>query len=175
MNVHADQASTRLTSLPGQTSTSKAIVLVGALLFSVAGLAKDGPHDKAIKARQALMQVYSFNMGILSAMAKEKAPYDAGAASDAAANLLAAVSMKQGPLWPQGSDSENKDNRKNRALAAIWTTYPKVSESGEAMLAAATSMNAAAGDGLDSLKGAMGDLGKGCKGCHDDFRAKKKK
>lgn len=136
--------------------------------------AKDkGPHDKAIKARQALMQIYGFNNGILGAMAKGKMPYDAEMASDAAANLLSAVSMRQGALWPQGSDSKSK-GRKNRASAKIWTTYPKIAEAGKAMNEAATKMNDVAGNGLDALKGAMGDVGQACKGCHTDFRTKKK-
>lgn len=147
--------------------------LVLALAFPLIGAAKDGPHDKAIKARKALMQVYSFNLGILGAMAKEKVDYDADAASAAAGNLLAAVSMDQGAMWPPGSDSETAGNAENRALPAIWDTYPKVAEAGKAMHEAATALNAAAGGGLDALKGAMGDAGKSCKGCHDDFRMKK--
>jgi hypothetical protein len=31
-----------------------------------------------------------------------------------------------------------------------------------------------AGNGLDAMKGAMGGLGGGCKGCHEKFRAPKK-
>lgn len=146
-----------------------------AALVATSSIAQDkGPHDNAIKGRQALMQVYSFNLGILGAMAKEKAPYDADAAKAAANNLLMAMSMDQSAMWPEGSDNESAGNIKNRALAAIWTTYPKVAEAGKASFAAAEQLNAAAGNGLAELKGAMGGVGKGCKGCHDDFRAKKK-
>ncbi len=146
-----------------------------ALLVATSSIAQDkGPHDNAIKGRQALMQLYSFNMGILGAMAKEKAPYDADAAKSAANNLVMAMSMDQSAMWPQGSDSESAGNKKNRALAKIWTTYPKISEASKASFAAAEDLNAAAGNGLDALKAAMGAAGKGCKGCHDDYRAKKK-
>ncbi|MBX2885014.1 MAG: cytochrome c [Granulosicoccus sp.] len=149
--------------------------LLIALLVSASSFAQDkGPHDNAIKGRQALMQVYGFNMGILGAMAKEKAPYDADAAKAAANNLFLAMSMDQSAMWPQGSDNETAGNMKNRALAAIWTTYPKVAEAGKTSFAAAEELNAVAGDGLKALQSAMGGVGKGCKGCHDDFRAKKK-
>ena len=151
-----------------------AATVLACAIFATPSFAADGPHDKAIKARQALMQLYSYNLGILGAMAKEKAPYDAAAASDAAANLLAAVSMKQGTLWPAGSDSETAGNKENRALESIWSTYPKIAEAGKEMMEAATALNAAAGNGLDALQGAMGAAGKSCKGCHDDFRAEKK-
>jgi len=146
-----------------------------ALFMATPAIAEDdGPHDKAIKARQSLMQLYSFNLGILAGMAKGKIEYNADAASAAADNLLASVSMNQSAMWPTGSHSEDAANRKNRALPAIWETYPKITESSKAMNSAATELQAVAGNGLDALKGAMGAAGKGCKGCHDDFRAEKK-
>lgn len=152
------------------------IALVSAVLFTTTPsfAADDGPHDKAIKGRQALMQLYSFNMGILGGMAKGKIDYNAEAASAAADNLLSAVSMNQSAMWPAGSHDGDEANRENRALAAIWDTYPKIADNGKAMGEAATELQAVAGNGLDALKGAMGAAGKGCKGCHDDFRAEKK-
>jgi len=150
------------------------VALMLALSLPLTTVTADGPHDKAIKARQGLMQVYSFNLGILGAMAKGEMDYDADAASAAAGNLLAAVTMKSGAMWPAGSDGENADNLKNRAKPEIWSTYPKIAEAGKAMQDAAMSLNDAAGGGLDSLKGAIGPAGKSCKGCHDDFRAEKK-
>ncbi len=150
-------------------------VISVALFATTPSLAKDdGPHDKAIKARQALMQLYSFNLGILGAMAKGEADYDAEAASAAADNLLAAVSMNQSAMWPPGSHNEDAANLENRSLPKIWETYPEIAEKGKALGKAATDLQAVAGDGLDALKGGMGAAGKSCKGCHDDFRAKKK-
>lgn len=156
----------------------KAAIITGiSLVLIVTGSAfakDDGPYDKPIKARQALMQLYSFNLGILASMAKGKSDYNADAASAAADNLLSAISMNQSAMWPPGSHNEDAANRENRALAKIWETYPKITESSKAMATAATELQAAAGNGLDALQGAMGAAGKGCKGCHDDFRAEKK-
>ena len=152
------------------------VTVVSIALFTASSVfaEDDGPHDKAIKARQALMQLYSFNLGILGGMAKGEVEYDADAATAAADNLLSAVSMNQSAMWPAGSHSEDAANRKNRALEAIWTTFPEITEKSKAIVTAATVMQAAAGNGLDALKGAMGGAGKSCKGCHDDFRAEKK-
>lgn len=150
------------------------VFAISLLTTSVVSAKDDGPHDKAIKARQALMQLYSFNLGILGGMAKGKIEYNAEAATAAADNLLAAVSMNQSAMWPAGSDNATDGNRSNRALPAIWSSYPKIVDAGQAMHEAATAMQAVAGNGLDELKGAMGAAGKSCKGCHDDFRAKKK-
>lgn len=127
--------------------------------------------EKAIKARQGLFQVYAFNLGQLGAMAKGEAEYDAETAQNAADNLLAAVSMKNGLMWPEGSDNAGIMKGKTRALPEIWTTYPKIAEKSNALKAAAIEMQAAAGS-LDGIKGAIGNVGGSCKGCHDDFRAK---
>lgn len=149
--------------------------LLLAAIVSASSFAQDkGPHDNAIKARQGLMQLNAFSLGILGAMAKEKVPYDADAATAAANNLFLTMSIDQSAMWPQGSDNETGGNRENRALPAIWSTYPKITEAGKAAFTAVEELNAVAGGGLQALQAAMGAAGKGCKGCHDDFRAKRK-
>jgi len=150
---------------------------VAALLVALSApllAADEGPHDKAIKARQAMFQLYSFNIGILSSMAKGKRDYDADVAAEAAANLQAAANLGQSQFWPQGSDNETAGNARTRALPKIWTTFPEITEKSEALIKATAALAPVAGNGLDALKGAMGDVGASCKGCHDNYRAKKK-
>jgi len=150
-----------------------------ALSFAFASLsfvvsAADGPHDKAIKARQAMYQTLGFNAGILGDMAKEDIPYDAEVASEAAANLDAAANFGQSQMWPPGSDNATEGNAPTRALPAIWENLPSVIEKSDALKQASAAMVASAGGGLAALQGAMGDLGATCKSCHDDFRAKRR-
>ena len=64
---------------------------LGLVIAAHSGLAND--FEKEVKARQSLMQVYGFNIGILGAMAKSEMPYDPEIAQAAADNLNAAVSM----------------------------------------------------------------------------------
>ncbi|MFK7853018.1 MAG: cytochrome c [Granulosicoccus sp.] len=153
-----------------------AIATLLALPISVVMVAHaaDGPHDKAIKARQAMYQLYSFNMGILSAMAKDKMDYNAEVAAEAATNLHAAAHLGQSQFWPQGSDNATDGNARTRALPAIWETFPAIVEKSDALKASTTVLAAEAGNGLAALKGAIGDVGGSCKGCHDDYRAEKK-
>ena len=133
----------------------------------------DGHLEKAIKARQAQMTLYSFNLGVLGAMAKGKADYDAKIASGAAANLLAAAKLDASQMWPKGTDSVAMPDM-TRALPDIWTTYPKVAEKQKALVEALEAMNSMAGKDLVSLQGAMKAVGGGCGGCHKPFRAEKK-
>lgn len=104
-------------------------------------------------------------------MAKKSIEYDANAASKAAANLLAAASLDQSNLWPVGTDNESMPG-KTAAKPVMWSTYPAVLENSNALVEAATKMNAAAGIDLASLTGAMGAVGGACGACHKLYRQK---
>lgn len=143
--------------------------VVGAPVFA----AGDDPMEKAVKARQGEMKVRAFNIGILAAMAKGKTEYDAAAASTAAKNIHLASMMKNGAMWPKGSDNTNKA-LKTEALPAIWQADSKIGEKAKAFAMAAEELAAVAGDGLDAMKPKFAALGKSCKGCHEDYREKKK-
>lgn len=137
-------------------------------------IAQDGgPHDKAITARQAMFQLYSFNIGILGGMAKGKIDYDAELAAEAAANLDKVVNLGQSAFWPQGSDNSNSENKETRALPKLWNNFPDVSEKAGNLAEAVAALQPVAAGGVDGLKGAVGDVGKACKACHDDYRAEK--
>lgn len=153
---------------------SSALLVSSALLMVSSSFAEDTPFKKEIKARQSFMQIYAYNLGLLGAMAKGQSDYNAQIASGAANNLLAAAQMDNSTMWPKGSDAgvEGLDG-KTRAKVDIWTTYPKIGEKGKALMDALTVMAADAGNGLDAVKANMGKVGKGCKGCHEDFRVPK--
>lgn len=125
---------------------------------------------KAAKARQAQMQLYAFNLGQLGAMAKGEVDYDAGAASAAAGNLAKLASLDGRAVWVPGSDDATLGQEATEALPAIWEEGSKVGEKAMALASAASQLDAVAGDGLDALRGAIGDVGKSCGGCHEDYR-----
>ncbi|MBL4768620.1 MAG: cytochrome c [Rhodobacteraceae bacterium] len=139
-------------------------------LFAGAAFADDAT-DRAIKARQSLMQLYAFNIGGLGAMAKGTVPYDAETAGAYAANLVSLSSLNQTGLWPQGSDVGSYPD--TAALPEIWSMYPDIMTKAKGLTDAATAMNAAAGTDLASLQGAMGQLGGACGACHKAYRQKK--
>ncbi len=149
-----------------------ASAVLGASLVSGVALA-DGHLEKAIKARKAQMTLFSFNLGILGAMAKGEAEYNAETAAGAANNLLAAAKLDGSQMWPQGSDNAAMPG-KTRALPDIWTTYPKVNDQIKALTDALENLVPAAGKDLESLQGAMKAVGAGCGGCHKPFRAEDK-
>ena len=143
--------------------TIAAIGLAGAVS------AQDAPFAREIKARQGIMSYRVLQLGVLGAMAKGEAEYNAEAAQKAADNLLAAATIDASMLWPKGSD--NAAHPGTNALPAIWEEGSGIGAKAKALSDAAAAMQAAAGGGLDALKAAMGPVGEACGGCHKAFRA----
>ncbi len=133
--------------------------------------ADDDAIDSAIKARRGLMQLHSHYAGPLFGMAKGDIDYDAALAANLAENLNAVVNLSMARMWPPESDNESREGD-TRAQPNIWEEGSDIGDKSQAMKDAALAATLVAGDGLDALKGAVGDIGQACKGCHDDFRAK---
>ena len=151
--------------------TKLCLAIIGFSLMIPAFAAKD-PNEKAIKARQGVMQLRAFNAGPLFGMAKGKMDYNAELASTLANNLVLLNKMDSSRQWPKGSGNDAYSG-KTAALPEIWSTYPEIAEKGKAYVNAVTELAAVAGNGVDALKSKISALGKSCKGCHDDFREKK--
>jgi cytochrome c556 len=147
----------------------------GAALVAGATAAISGEaEERAVKARQALMQVYAFNLGQLGAMVKGEMEYNADLAKASADNLVKASTMNGMAMWPKGSSMDDEGMAgKTWAKADIWADGSDVGEKAKALREAAAQMAEVAGNGLDAVKGAMGGVGGGCKGCHEKFRAPK--
>ena len=147
----------------------------GAALMAGATAAISGEaEERAVKARQALMQVYAFNLGQLGAMVKGEMEYNAVLAKASADNLVKATTMNGMAMWPKGSSMDDEGMAgKTWAKADIWADGSDVGEKAKALREAAAQMAEVAGNGLDAVKGAMGGVGGGCKGCHEKFRAPK--
>ena len=135
----------------------------------VAGTAwADGHMKGAVKARQAMMQLNAYNLGLLGAMAKTTVPYGAEAASKAAGNLVTLTLLDQSTFWPQGSDTPSIEG--TAALSAIWEKSPDVVTKATALNDAVAGLNAAAGTALAALQAAMGPVGEACGACHKAYR-----
>lgn len=153
--------------------------IAGILAAGVIGTAAigDGHADKAtlsaVKARQSLMSLQAFNIGLLGGMAKGDVEYDAAAASAAAGNLAALATMDQSRMWPPGSDNATLGDDVTEALPAIWAADSKIGADAMALAEATAALQAAAGEGLDALRGAIGPVGKACGSCHETYRQAK--
>lgn len=153
------------------TLSKMTIAGLAAILTIGTGALADGHGDPAVKARNSLMALYGFNIAQLGAMAKGQVEYDAESAQAAADNMVMLTQLDQSAMWPAGTDSASVAG--SRALPAVWENFPDVFAKGQALGEAAVVMQAAAGKDLDSLRGAMVDLGSACSACHKAYRAPK--
>ena len=142
---------------------------IALVCLSPAAPAEDDPNLLLIEARQGEMEVRALNVTPLFAMAKGKMPYDADKAAKYAKNLQTLLTLDMGEAWAPGT-GKDKYPKESTALPEIWSTYPKIAEAGKAYAEAVNALAAVAGDGLEAMQSKIGDVGKGCKGCHDDFR-----
>ncbi|MFI4930030.1 MAG: c-type cytochrome [Burkholderiales bacterium] len=145
------------------------VIAAGAALTSLSAAAQFQKPEDAIKYRQSVMTVMGNHLGRIGAMAQGRVPFDANAA---AANAAIVVTMSKLP-WVAFGEGTDK-GLPTRAKPEIWKDQAKVKDLSEKMMAEAGKFEAAAKTGnLDAIKAALGDLGKACKACHDDYRAEK--
>lgn len=124
------------------------------------------PED-AIKYRQSALFVMAQNFGRVAAMASGKAPYDAKLAAESAEVAAYMSKLPWAGFTPQSDLGDTK------AKPEIWSNRAKFDDLGKKVQAELDKLAVAAKAGnLDAIKPAVGAVGKACKNCHDDFRAK---
>jgi cytochrome c556 len=145
------------------------VIAAGAALTSLSAAAQFQKPEDAIKYRQSAMFVMANHFGRVAAMAQGKAPFDAKAAADNAGIVLV---MSKLP-WAGFGEGTDK-GAPTRAKPEIWKDSAKVKDLATKMMDEAEKFDAAAKTGnLDTIKAAVGSLGKACKACHDDYRNEK--
>ena len=144
----------------------------GIFVAGVSGVSAN-PLEGAAKARQSYYQVVLSNSGPLFAMLKGTTPYDAKIAQTHADNLKLLTEMKNGHMWPKGSDNANPEMKgKTRALPAIWAEGSDVSTKGADWRKAVAELATVAGTGKEAMVEKMKLVGAACSACHKEYRAK---
>ncbi len=147
-----------------------ASVSLAALVLGTTVWAGGHGGNPAVKARQAHMQLYSFNLGALGAMAKGDVEYDAEAAMAAASNIAALAAFNQAAYWLPGT-SNAELGKETRALPKIWEAGSTAGQINEELATASAQLAAVAGDGKAEMAAGLGGVGKACGDCHKAYRA----
>jgi cytochrome c556 len=130
-------------------------------------LAQQKPEDE-IRYRQSVMNVIGRAMGPMGAMAQGKAPFNAAVAQKNSALVDTMLGL---PFESFGAGTDK--GAPTKADLKIWKETAKFNQSAEAARKAVANLAAAAKTGDEGkFKAAFGEVGKSCKGCHDDFRLK---
>jgi cytochrome c556 len=145
-----------------KTLTFSAIV-VG---IATSASAQVKPED-LIRYRQSVMNVMGHSFGALAAMAKGEKPYD----KEQAVKNAAIVEMMSG-LPEDAFRPGTEKGAPTKADKKIWSDREKFKSDFDKMIAEVKKLPAAAGDAA-TLKTQVGEVGKTCKSCHDDFRLKR--
>lgn len=150
-------------------SIARATLGVIALSLTTLASAQVKPEDQ-IRYRQAGYSFMSWNMG------KIKTNLEGSYNKDqviAAANAIAGIANSgMGALYAPGTEKDVGD-QKTRVKPEFFTDKDGVAKVAIAFNQAANNMAKVAAEGdAGAVKAAFGELGKTCKACHDDYRAK---
>lgn len=148
--------------VPTLLMTGAALLGTAIALPAAAQFAK--PED-AVKYRKAAFNVMAAHFGRVAAMANGRIPFDPKAAAD---NAEIATMMSK---LPYAGFAPGTDKGETRAEAKIWTEMDKFNAAASKMQDEMLKLNVAAkGGNLDAIKAAVGETGKSCKACHDNYR-----
>jgi cytochrome c556 len=146
-------------------SLSSILIAAATLVTALPAAAQFAKPEDAIKYRKAGMTVMAAHFGRVAGMAQGKIPFDAKVAAQ---NAEVAAFMSALPFAGFGPGTDKGDTK---AKPEIWAEMDKFNASAKKMQDEMAKLNAAAkGGNLDAIKAAAGDVGKTCKGCHDDYR-----
>ena len=148
-------------------------IVLALLATTLAGtaLAQVKPED-AIKYRQSGYAFMAWNMGRIK-MNVEGDKFNKEEVLKAATAIQAIANSGMGALYLPGTD-KGKGWEETRAKANIWTEQEKLGKAAMAFNKEANELAKVAASGDAAAVGAqLGKLGGTCKGCHDDFKAKR--
>ena len=146
------------------------LILLSATLAGTA-TAQVKPED-AIKWRQSGYGFMAWNMARIM-MNVEGGNYNKDEVIKAANAIQAIANSGMGALYLPGTD-KGKGWEETRAKSNIWTDKEKLGKAAMTFNKEANELAKVAANGsADAVEEQLGKLGGTCKGCHDDFKAKR--
>lgn len=143
----------------------RSLVLAASLLLAGAAHAQFAKPQDAVKYRQGAFTVMGAHFSRIGAMVQGKVPFDAKAAQENAAIVLALSKLPWAGFTPDTQDI------KSRVKPEAWAEMDKVRAGADKMMKAVADLEAATRTGnLDAIKKTFGDAAATCKSCHDAYR-----
>jgi cytochrome c556 len=139
------------------------------MLSALPAMAQDPKPEDVIEFRQGVYKIIGWYFGPLGAMAKGDAPFDSQVAARNA-QIVADMSMIAPDAFVRGSD-----RGQTGVLPEVWSKpqdFAKVMDNFQQQTAKLAEV-AQSGD-FDAFRAQVGETGKACKACHDDFRKKRR-
>jgi len=148
---------------------SRTMLMAGAALLGAAtalpAAAQFAKPEDAIKYRKGALFVMGQHFSRVAAMANGRIPFDAKAAAE---NAEIATAMSK---LPYVAFIEGTDKGDTKAEPKIWAEMDKFKAAATKMQEEMAKLNVVAkGGNIDAIKAAVGETGKSCKACHDNYR-----
>ena len=154
---------------------AKQFVVAATLVVPLATAAQVKPEE-AIRARQSIMRVTALNFGPLAKMGMGDVPMNKALFQTNAARIESVWAMNPVQYFVQGSEKPVAGARIasfTDARPEIWSQPEKFKAAAERATQQIQNLAQAARSGDEkAMRSAAGELGKNCKACHDEFRAK---
>lgn len=142
-----------------------AAALVAGLATALPAAAQFQKPEDAVKYRKAGMTLMAAHFGRVAAMANGRVPFDA-ATAQANADIVLTLSKLPFAGFVEGTATGD-----TKAKPEIWSEPDKFKAGATKMQDEVAKLNLAAKTGnLDQIKAAVGEVGKSCKACHDNYR-----
>jgi len=154
---------------------AKNLIVVATLVAPLVAAAQVKPEE-AIRARQSIMRVMALNFGPLGKMGSGDVAMNKELFQANAARVEAIWAMNPGQYFVQGTEKPvagAKIASFTDAKLEIWSQPEEFKAAAERATQKIGVLTQAAKSGDEkAMRSAAGELGKSCKACHDDFRAK---
>jgi cytochrome c556 len=145
-----------------------AIAALALAATALPALAQQMKPETQIHLRQSTMALIGYNFGSLAAMAQDKKPYNKEEAQRAA-DILPMLAALPKPFFGEGTETGGN----TKAKPEIWKNLPDFTSKLEKMQQDVGKLPEVVRSGdMAAFKKQVGETGKACKSCHDDYRSK---
>ena len=138
----------------------------GALVAVVLAAGAAAADEGMITYRQSVMKANAGHLTAVVTIIKGQVPFTDDLKVHT--HALAELAIIAGHVFPEGSGTGE-----TRALPAIWEKPEDFKKAYEAYQTAAANLAKTAETDPKAVPAAVGELGKACKACHDNFQKKK--
>lgn len=147
---------------------TKHLVIASLALCTATGtFAQVKPEDE-IRYRQSVMNVIGRAFGPMVNMAQNKTPYN----KDVVAKNTQVIETLSGLPWNSFGPGTEK-GAPTKADMKVWSDASKFKNGADKMQQEVTKLGQTVKGGDEkAILAQVGEVGKACKGCHDDFRLK---
>ena len=140
------------------------LTAAAAVLLSTTTVAFADVED-SIEYRQSVFKAIKYHFGPMADMVRGKVDYDQAAFS-LHADRVAALAKMPGDGFVEGSDKGDTD-----AKSSIWSNRAAFDQRLDTFASDAATLAEVAGTGdMGEIRNAFGNVGKNCKGCHDEYK-----